>query len=97
MPVGLQIFDAAGNVVFDTSDRILKVRGVIDTGTADGSISDPYLIGKTILFYKAAPFSRFFNAHSAAITTDNVAGTISWSFSGPVGGRISSKLVYAVV
>ncbi len=39
MPVGLQVYDANGNITLDLTHRITKYLGIGDTGTTDGSIT----------------------------------------------------------
>lgn len=41
MPAGLQTFDAAGNIIIDTSTRVGTLLGVVDTGKSDGSLAVP--------------------------------------------------------
>lgn len=41
MPQGLQIFDAAQNLVVDVTDRLTQVIGMFSTGTASGAITIP--------------------------------------------------------
>lgn len=39
MPAGLQIWDANGNLMLDTTDRLTKVLGTVTTTTSDGSVA----------------------------------------------------------
>ena len=43
MPVGLQTFDADGNVMIDTTTRTGTLLGVFNTGKSNGSRTDPSL------------------------------------------------------
>jgi len=43
MPVGIQTFDADGNVLIDTSTRTGTFLGVLNTGKSNGSHVDPSL------------------------------------------------------
>lgn len=47
MPQGLQVFDSNGVIVFDVTDRLSRVLGIITTTASNGSISDPGLLTGT--------------------------------------------------
>ena len=41
MPAGIQVFDASGNLVFDSTARVLRVLTVSDVHPTSGAYIDP--------------------------------------------------------
>lgn len=77
MAQGLQIFDSAGALVLDITDRLTRILGEFTTTTANGSITDANLTSGTPWFYKISDDNPF-----NAICTITISGTtISWTFS----------------
>lgn len=75
MPAGIQCWDAAGNLTLDMTDRIVKVLGVVDTGTGGGSIWVPGFSAGTGWFYAAAVDGGM---RASPPTTTINGNTLSW-------------------
>lgn len=85
MPAGLQIFDADGNCVFDTTDYTFRTLGTGTTGTEDGGLSDSRITEKTVVIPYAVADPEHVDATLAYIyyrtpifTASD--GSISWQF-----------------
>ena len=75
MPMGIQAFDQNGNLIFDTTDRIGRVVGVVFTnGGSSGNYSNADLS-------TGAPFALFnsLDGRGAAITHSFSGNTFSWA------------------
>ncbi len=83
MPAGLQVWNAAGQLIFDISTRASRVLGLVNiTGGVDGSVAnpdfaqgDPYwqcvqTVGLSTLYFGVTPAFSFSGT------------TLSWSFDG---------------
>lgn len=76
MPVGLQVWDAAGNLIVDTTSYLGVILGthVITKSTGNGSISFPDLALGT-------PFFTLVTSTGSFTPTISVSGTtISWTY-----------------
>ena len=92
MSQGLQLWDASGNLILDTSMRLGRVLNVVDlSGATDGSEENAGLLTGT-------PFwmVTFLGSFATYMPTISVVGDdISWAFGGKGSGN-SYKLVYGV-
>lgn len=48
---GLRVYDGNGNTILDVTDRLTRVCGTVNTGTADGSITDDALLTGTPWYF----------------------------------------------
>lgn len=99
MPTGLQIFDATGNVVFDTTMRTGRVFGSVVATGATGFIDVPPVDPNGTPFVLIPKFPRpnlsgqFGEAFFGGNVTFN--GTrIQWNFSGGGGPGESTTIYY---
>jgi hypothetical protein len=98
MPIGLQVFDATGNVVFDTTMRSGRVFGSVVITGASGFIDVPPVDpnGTPIVLIPKWPRPSQAGQFGEAFFGGNVTfnGTrISWNFSGG-GGPAENTTVY---
>ncbi len=100
MPAGLQVWDASGNLILDTSSRLGKVLGYIDMPAAggSGSASNAALGFGTpwwtnIPFYGASGYPNAYDQGGSSVRTIGVAGTtISWSGGGT--SAADNRIIY---
>ena len=95
MPVGLQIWDAAGNIVLDTNYRTARRLGSVVTGTSNGSLSIPDLVqGQP--FFISEPLLN--NVAYYVLPNVTISGTtLSWSFPSQYpSSRNSMSITYGV-
>lgn len=89
---GLQIWDANGKPVLDTTDRITRVLGQFDTGTSNGSITDNNLT-------LGIPWSiATRGSDNGSLSWKNViisfsGSTLSWTF---VATPCNNNIIYGV-
>ncbi|WP_081651352.1 hypothetical protein [Cupriavidus sp. WS] len=102
MPVGLEIYNAAGVRTFSTNDRVGRVLGSVSTGTIDGSISHQELTNGQA-FCNVIPLGSIPGPGDSPLAIAEVTivgGTIRWAFpawSAAVGAqRANSVLVFGV-
>lgn len=82
MGQGLQVFDASGTLMLDTSDRVAKVLGVIGI-SGNGSVTVPLLVGNNPFFSIVPTNSSVAGATAGMlpnVTYNATSGLISWSF-----------------
>lgn len=81
MAQGLQVFDAAGSLVFDLTDRLQRVLGAVYTGGAAGSINVPDFAYGTPFFFiqREGDLSQFYVACKSVSISGN---TLQWSSEG---------------
>lgn len=86
MPQGLQIFDAAGNVIFDTNVRAGRVLGVASVVAATaGSVTNAGLATGTPFW----AFQTTTTSYFTAAPTISVSGTtLSWGAEAGAAGNI---------
>lgn len=94
MPVGLQVFDPAGNIAVDTSDLLGRVLGVRAAGKVNGSINVPGF--STGTGWAAVLPHRVDDVYSPPIWS--ISGTtLSWSYSEPNAAyRADATIIYGV-
>lgn len=96
MPYALQVFDGQGQTVVDTGRRLGIILGVVDTGTADGSINVPGF-GRGTPFFFMSPLAELANLD--LVPGAGTSGqTLTWQF---VGGtaksrRVSVRIYYGI-
>lgn len=92
MPQGLQIWDAAGATVFDTTTRAGVALGAVNTGTVNGSVvAEGLALGEPFFF--VIPDGTSF---ADAVPVVTISGTtIFWSFPS-VGYRTGGVIVYGI-
>lgn len=83
MPQGLQIFDAAGNLIMDVGTRTSRLIATIDPNLVDGSQSFPGT-GNTLLgILSSYADSQPDSGGTGVLPTVTVSGTtVSWTFNG---------------
>jgi hypothetical protein len=78
VPAGLQVWDASGNLIFDTPDRIGRIVGSITTTAgSSGSVSFTVPSGCTPFWFSSTAAQL---GGSPKVTISG--GTISWSAAG---------------
>lgn len=96
MAQGLRIWDASGNIVFDTNDRAAGGTTSFSTGTADGSMTITPGAGQSVEFVFTMPGTWFPSGKASRWPTIGVSGnTITWSFNSsvPTGSRVSIPII----
>lgn len=92
MPQGLQIWDAAGNLTLQVSDRLARILGIVQTGAVDGSIAHAGFLTGTPFFIQRA--TQTGGAMPAKIGIDGA--TLSWSYSGGAPVKLNTMIIYGV-
>ena len=91
MGAGLQVFNDAGVVVLDTSNRIAKVLGSISVNN-NGSVYVPLLAGNEPFFFVYA--NQAPDSVTGGLPNVNCSGgTISWVYPGAV---LSCTIIYGM-
>lgn len=95
MPHGLKIWDELGNVVLDTSVRVGRIIGRVNSGTTAGSVSVPDFSQGTPWFIVQPITSASFTSEVPNVTISN--NTLSWTFPlSPDYTPINSIISYGV-
>lgn len=82
MAAGLKLWDASGNNILDTADRVAGDSVLISTGTANGSHTAVPKAGQNVEFVYNYPGSWLPAGTASPWPVIAVSGnTISWSFS----------------
>lgn len=94
MPAGLQVWDAAGNLVVDITTRLSRFLGSVNSGTSAGSISVPDLVQGTPFYFViisggAVPVGSF----GPEVTFSGT--TMSWTFA-PGRTPLAATIFYGV-
>ena len=93
MPQGLQVWDAAGNLILDLTDRLGRLLGIATlTNPTDGNITDAGFASGTPWFV-CLPIS------GGAVSTPQVGvagNVISWDFIAGGNYATNYKLIYGV-
>lgn len=77
MPSGIKIWDASGNVVFDTTVKAGRVLGQVSTGTANGSVTNADF-SQGVGWFTVAPVATGLGTYVPTVTLSGT--TVSWSF-----------------
>jgi hypothetical protein len=96
MTQGLQVFDASGNIVVDTTHYLGRILGVTTVGISNGSITNANF-SKGTPFWVANRDSGSYNTSQPIYTLTN-STTISWSWGAQSGnpGNTTQTLIYGV-
>lgn len=79
MPQGLQVWDATGRIVLDTSNRVTKIVGRVYLSGVAGSLIVPGLLGNNVFFnFNPDPYSARIDNAFPAITLSGQ--TVAWSY-----------------
>jgi len=76
MASGIQAWNAAGNLIFDTNDRISRILGSASVTTAAGSVTDARFATGTIWFTFISSSMDYTRTGHVITTSGN---TISWT------------------
>lgn len=78
MAWGLRTRDAAGNIIVDYTDRLMRVLGIVSSGTGAGSVSAPGFSQGTPFFVTVPKSGSFDNG--TFIANVSISGTtLSWT------------------
>lgn len=80
MAIGLQIFDAQGNLTLDATKRIGKIITTFDTGTTNAARTTPELQGAGTPFHFITTDVDYFAEYLAYPDITITGTTVSWSF-----------------
>lgn len=86
MPSGLQIWDASGNLVLDTTVRTGTFVGALSTGTSNGSLYVADLARGTPFAYVHIPSALTTYSLTPAVWVDGQ--TVTWAFLGGDGQSV---------
>lgn len=79
MPVGLQVFDASGNLIIDYTTRVGRFFSSFETaGAESGSFTDSAIVGRVFLHYTPQSGNGVYGGPEVAANTST--GLISWSY-----------------
>ena len=82
MSQGLQVWDAGGTLVMDTTTRVATLVGRVTTGTSSGSVSNPALGKGVPIYFAVLDQSAQTNSYWQYYPSFSISGTtLSWSFS----------------
>lgn len=82
MSQGLQIWDAGGALVMDTTTRVATLVGRVATGTSNGSVSNAALAKGVPIYFTVLDQSAQTNPYWQYYPSFFISGTtLSWSFS----------------
>lgn len=99
MPAGMRLWDASGDLIFDTTARTFTFLGDTSTGTSDGSVSItlPSGVIGNLTYFVANKISAGRNMNR--FPSISLSGsTLSWTFSPSISvpDRLPCLLVYGV-
>ena len=94
MPAGLQIWDAAGKLILDTTRRVPTVLGVLNQHIVNGAPSNGNIVNagfaRGVPFYYMVRFPYEQNYGSPVGVNVVIAGnTLTWSLNDPIIGTIA--------
>lgn len=91
MASGLQVFDAAGRITLDVTDRVCKILGTVAIAAgSSGSVSIINLQGNQ-------PFLLFLPTSNAIPPSFNVgSGEVWWSYPNTTFSKTGGTLVYGI-
>lgn len=93
MPQGLQIWNASGNLIFDTNDRFGKFLGTTTIlAGVNGSVTDA-AFGLGQFFFMVTPLTTY-PTFRPTMTFNSGTNTLSWDWQGRPG--VNCALVYGV-
>lgn len=80
MAIGMQIFDAQGNLILDGTKRIGKIVTTFDSGISNSSRTAPELQGAGTPFHFTTTDADYFSEYYAYPDITITGTTVSWSF-----------------
>lgn len=88
MPQGLQVFNANGDIIFDTNTNAGRVLGVADViaYTTGSAVNDGLLTGRPFWVFQTTTTQYFSTAPT--ITASTTSNVISWSTQSSTNGII---------
>lgn len=90
MAQGLQIWDASGNLIFDTSDRISRVLGIVTiTANVSGSVTNSGFSGLSP-FWFCIPLD--YDTYMPEFTFTSGTNNLAWTW--PQTGSADCRLIY---
>lgn len=94
--IGLRVRDkVTGMVTLEITDRITRVIGKVDTGTAPGSITVPQFEDNDAWVVRSELVPDIVNTAKRPIPV--ISGTtLSWSFPTGYGSAMSATLIYGI-
>ena len=92
MPQGLQIFDASGNIIFDTSNAIGRVLGVANVvASTSGTVTnDGLTTGRPFWIFQTTT-TQYFSAQPT-VTASSTSNVLSWN----TGSSTNGIIIYGV-
>lgn len=98
MSQGLQVWDAAGNLVLDVTNRLTRIIGTVYSGESDGSIQVPeFATGDAWVCVQQANSFNSIGDATRLIKTTISGTTLSWAFVGPTDWPIQGgTLIYGL-
>ena len=94
MSAGLQIWDASGNLIFDTPTRCGRVLGTVSFGNTNGSVSNAQFAAGTP-FWFVSQTSPGYAAYQPTIAVASNTLTWTWSTSGAAGNQ-GGTIIYGI-
>lgn len=93
MSFGLRVFDAAGNIHMDITDRVSRIAGSLETGGASGSTVVPlFSTGTPYCIVTLINSGSLLNPQAPVISI--VGTTLNWTYSGSY--PCDAVLIYGV-
>lgn len=81
MAVGLQIFDASGNIVLDATHRVMRLIGSFTLDGTNGSKSDPNMVSGGWVSFQPDRYIGYLSGGTIHPQFSFNNGTLSWSYS----------------
>lgn len=93
MPQGIEVYNAAGRLVFNSDGRVSRSIGSASITGVDGSVTDAALLtGDPVFFFVSDPSFAY-----RVYPTFSISGsTISWTYPATGGLKINGTLIYGV-
>lgn len=98
MPQGLQVFGENGKLLLDVTDRLTRVLGEFETGTTDGSITDPDLLSGTP-WYVTYFIDSMDLAYKRPLHVKFTGNVLNWEWGIKTSSKdvcINTKIIYGV-
>lgn len=94
MPQGLQIWDAAGNLVLDATSSTGIILGTVSTGTENGAVDVPRLAEGNPFWFVNTEGLPLFNSRLPAVRRSGT--TLIWEFLGSGSENMASTISYGI-
>lgn len=94
MPLGMQVWDASGNLIVDTATYMGRILGTVSTGTSNGSVTNAgFATGQPWWFITRKTSSAYMYTPKITIS----GNTLSWQFeSGTYANKADCLITYGV-